>query len=265
MTLMKRKRPNNNWTKTSGKLPGFSTGKYLQDFQTRIPVPKNKLKKFAEINSFSNVIQPQNFHGGIEPFPYKGSWNKFFFGNTNPVVLEIGCGKGEYTVGLGSAYPDVNFIGIDIKGDRIWKGAREALENGLHNTAFLRIQAEWITHFFGEKEISGIWLTFPDPQEKKIRAKKRFTATPFLERYKKIVVPGSPIILKTDNASLYQYTLSVIRDGKHILLESSDNLYADEDIRQPLLKEIQTYYEKSFLAAGKPIHYIKFSLNEGTT
>ncbi len=223
------------------------------------------MKKFAEINSFSNVIQPQNFHDGIDPFPYKGNWSESFFGNKNPIVLEIGCGKGEYTVGLGGAYPDINFIGIDIKGDRIWKGAMEALENGLHNIAFLRIQAEWITHFFDQKEVSGIWLTFPDPQEKKIRAKKRLTSPQFLERYKKIVVPGSPIHLKTDNALLYHYTLSVIGDGKHLLLESSDNLYADQNIRQPLLKEIQTYYEKSFLVAGKPIHYVKFSLNEGTT
>lgn len=228
-------------------------------------MPKNKLKKFAEINSFSNVVQPQTFHCDIDPFPYKGNWSQSFFGNKNPIVLEIGCGKGEYTVGLGSAYPNVNFIGIDIKGDRIWKGAREALENGLHNIAFLRIQAEWITHFFGEREVSGVWLTFPDPQEKKIRTKKRFTAPPFLERYKKIVVPGSPIYLKTDNALLYHYTLSVIRDEKHFLLEFSNNLYADLNIRQPHLKEIQTYYEKSFLATGKPIYYVKFSLNEGTT
>lgn len=228
-------------------------------------MPKNKLKKFAEINSFSNVIQPQNFHDGIEPFPYKGNWSESFFVNKNPIVLEIGCGKGEYTTGLGVAFPEINFIGIDIKGDRIWKGAKEAMERGLHNIAFLRIQAEWITHFFGNREVSGIWLTFPDPQEKKIRAKKRLTAPPFLERYKQILIPGSPIHLKTDNAQLYHFTLSVIKDYKHILLESSDNLYADENIHEPLLKEIQTYYEKNFLAAGNPIYYVKFSLNERTT
>lgn len=227
-------------------------------------MPKNKLKKFAEINSFSNVIQPQDFHRSIDPFPYKGSWSKSFFSNNNPVILEIGCGKGEYTVGLGRAYPEKNFIGIDIKGDRIWHGAREALEKGLHNIAFLRIQAEWITHYFGKKEVSGIWLTFPDPQEKKIRTKKRLTAPPFLDRYKEILVPGSPIHLKTDNTPLYHYTLSIIRDEEHSLIESSKDLYNDDGIRQPLLKEIKTYYEKSFLAAGKPIHFVKFSLNEDT-
>lgn len=229
-------------------------------------MPKNKLKKFAEINSFSNVIQPQSFYTGSHtpPFPYKGKWNDGFFRNQNPIVLEIGCGKGEYTVGLGKANPNVNFIGIDIKGDRLWKGAREALEHGLHNIAFLRIQAENINACFGEQEVSAIWLTFPDPQEKKIRSKKRLTSPPFLDRYKKILIPKGYIHLKTDNTLLYEYTLSVIDEFKHLLLESSDDLYADEKINEPLLKEIQTYYEKGFLKAGKPIHYVKFSLNEDT-
>ncbi len=225
-------------------------------------MPKNKLKKFAEINSFSNVIQPQNIHTGINPFPFKGKWGHSFFGNDNPIMLEIGCGKGEYTVGLGKAYPGNNFIGIDIKGDRIWKGAKEALEQGMHNVAFLRTQAENINSLFGEGEISGIWITFPDPQEKNIRAKKRLTSPHFLERYQKILVPRSPIHLKTDNAVLYNYTLSVIREEKHVLVSSSNNLYADENIHEPILKDIQTYYEKLFLAKGKPIHYIKFYLNE---
>ncbi len=179
-------------------------------------------------------------------------------------MLEIGCGKGEYTVGLGKAYPKTNFIGIDIKGDRIWKGAKEALVQGLHNVAFLRTQAEHINSFFGEGEVSGIWITFPDPQEKKIRAKKRLTSPQFLKRYQKILIPQSPIHLKTDNALLYDYTLSVIREEKHVLLSSANNLYADEHIHEPFLKEIQTFYEKSFLAKGKPIHYIKFHLHERT-
>lgn len=228
-------------------------------------MPKNKLKKFAELNSFSNVLQPQNIHTGINPFQFKGKWGESFFCNTNPIVLEIGCGKGEYTVGLGKAFPNKNFIGIDIKGDRIWNGAREALEQGLHNIAFLRTQAEHINSYFDKDEISEIWITFPDPQEKKIRAKKRLTSPLFLDRYRKILKPRCPIHLKTDNVSLFNYTLSIIRDEKHYLLESTDNLYADAQINEPLLKEIQTFYEKRFLAQGKSIHYIKFSLHEGSS
>ncbi len=178
-------------------------------------------------------------------------------------MLEIGCGKGEYTVGLGKAFPHKNFIGLDIKGDRMWHGAKESLEQGLHNIAFLRTQAEHICSFFDEGEISEIWLTFPDPQEKKIRAKKRLTSPQFLDRYKKILKPNSSIHLKTDNALFFQFTLSVINQGKHHLLESTNNLYADAHINEPLLKEIQTFYEKSFLKKGKSIHYIKFTLHEG--
>lgn len=226
-------------------------------------MPKNKLKKFAEINSFSNVIQAPVQLSGINSFPNKGNWSQSYFRNNNPIVLEIGCGKGEYTVSLGEAYPEVNFIGIDIKGDRIWKGARDALEKGLHNVAFLRTQAEMINVFFDKEEVSGIWLTFPDPQERKTRAKKRLTSPSFLERYSNILKPGSPIRLKTDNARLFEYTLSVIEDGKHALHASSNNLYADKTISEPMLKEIQTYYEKIFLRQDKAIHYIKFSLHDG--
>lgn len=225
-------------------------------------MPKNKLKKFAELNSFSNVIQPQRFHSEESPFQFKGKWAETFFGNNNAITLEIGCGKGEYTVGLGKANPGKNFIGIDIKGDRIWKGAKEALEQGLYNIAFLRTQAENINNFFAHQEVSEIWLTFPDPQEKKIRAKKRLTSPQFLERYQKILSPEHVIHLKTDNANLYDYTLTVIKEEKHLLLASTRNLYEDVNIKEPLLKEIQTYYEKGFLAEGKPIHYVKFSLNE---
>ena len=227
-------------------------------------MPKNKLKKFAEINSFSNVIQPQSFLTGNHPppFPFKGKWNEAYFGNQNPIILEIGCGKGEYTVGLGKAHPDANFIGIDIKGDRMWHGAKQALEQGLQNIAFLRIQAENIDACFGNQEVSAIWLTFPDPQEKKIRAKKRLTSPRFLDRYKRILVPKGYIHLKTDSTLLYEYTLSIINEFKHLLLDSSDDLYADQAINEPLLKEIQTYYEKGFLKEGKPIHYVKFSLND---
>lgn len=228
-------------------------------------MPKNKLKKFAEINSFSNVIQASVCHDGKIDFRFKGNWKKLFFGNSNPIILEIGCGKGEYTVSMGKAFPHHNFIGIDIKGDRIWHGAKDALEAGLENVAFLRTQAEHINAFFDEREVSGIWLTFPDPQEKKARSKKRLTSPPFLEKFRKILLPNSPIHLKTDNTLLFDYSLSVISKNNHRLLTFTYDLYADDSVSEPLLKEIQTYYEKMFLKEGKAIHYLKFSLHDETT
>lgn len=222
---------------------------------------KNKIRKFTEINSFSNVIQPQSGHVSI-PFEYKGQWNQLFFGQQNPIVLEIGCGKGEYTVALGETAPEQNFIGIDIKGDRIWKGAREALDKGLYNVAFLRIQAERLHEFFAPGEIQGIWLTFPDPQLKKIRQKKRLTSPRFLDIYKKLLAPDSPIHLKTDNEALFNYTLEVIREQGHYLAAHTFDLYADETIQEPLVKEIQTFYEKKFLEEGARIHYMKFFLHD---
>ncbi|MDR4987795.1 MAG: tRNA (guanosine(46)-N7)-methyltransferase TrmB [Bacteroidales bacterium] len=225
-------------------------------------MPKNKRKKFAEINDFPNVIQAPCNHDGIVHFPLKGSWNRDFFGNDHPLMLEIGCGKGEYTVGLGQAFPQHNYIGIDIKGDRIWKGAKDALTLGLKNIAFLRTQVEKINLFFDQREVSGIWLTFPDPQEKKIREKKRLTSPHFLEKYKNILIPGSHIHLKTDNKKLYEYTLSVIKEYQHTIITGTDDLYSGNDINEPLLKDIQTYYEKKFLEQGMPIHYLKFTLNE---
>lgn len=229
-------------------------------------MPKNKLKKFAEINSFSNVLQPSaRPDGTFINFPLKGKWKSSFFRNPNPIVLEIGCGKGEYTLALGSAFADINFIGIDIKGDRIWHGARKALNEGMPNIAFLRAQAEMINDFFDKDEVSGIWLTFPDPFERKAKAKKRLTSPQFLARYRQILQPGSPIQLKTDNTSLFQYTLSMIEEEHHQLLSHSYNLYDDKQVNEPLLKDVQTYYEKMFLKEGKPIHYLKFSLNEVST
>ncbi len=189
-------------------------------------------------------------------------WGERYFRNANPIVLEIGCGKGEYTIGLGKNYPQINFIGIDIKGDRIWKGASDALNAGLLNIAFLRVQAEMISDYFDENEVSAIWLTFPDPYERHLKAKKRLTSPQFLKRYQGILQPGSPIHLKTDNTGLFEYTLSVIDKHHHKLLNHSRNLYHDPVINEPLLRDIQTYYERIFLKEGKPIHYVKFSLNE---
>ncbi len=222
---------------------------------------KNKLRKFAEINSFSNVIQPQSDHTTTH-FEYKGKWNKAFFGNNNPIILEIGCGKGEYTTGLGKAFPGKNFIGVDIKGDRIWKGASDALNQGLNNVAFLRIQAQHITAFFQQNEVAGIWLTFPDPQPRKVREKKRLTSPWFLDKYRSILAPGSAIHLKTDNAGLFEYTLTIIEEGKHILACHTKDLYADESIDEPYVKSIRTFYEKIFLAEGRTIYYLKFFLHD---
>lgn len=225
-------------------------------------MPKNKLKKFSEINTFPNVIQHPVKSDGVSHFPFKGNWSRIFFRNSNPVILEIGCGKGEYTLALGRAYPEKNFIGIDIKGDRLWKGAKDALEQDLQNIAFLRTQAEHINCFFSKHEVSGIYLTFPDPHEKKIRAKKRLTSPVFLKRYQEVLIPGSPIHLKTDNTQLFDYTLNVIRDDGHHLLVCSNNLYKDNSLEEPLVKDVQTYYERIFLEQNKKIHYLKFTLNE---
>lgn len=220
---------------------------------------KNKLKKFSQINAFANVVQPDAKYP-VSDFPLKGYWGRDFFGNDLPLVLEIGCGKGEYSLGLARAYPGCNVVGIDIKGDRIWRGAREALEEGLHNVAFLRIQAERVGYFFGPDEVSGIWITFPDPQPRESRKKKRLTSPHFLERYAGILKPGSPIHLKTDNPGLYHYTLDVIREHSHQLLFATDNLYREHKLEEPLLTRIQTYYEKKFLELEMPIHYLSFQL-----
>jgi tRNA (guanine-N7-)-methyltransferase len=223
-------------------------------------VAKNKLKRFSQINAFSNVIQPEVKHP-CSDFSLKGKWNEDFFHRAAPLALEIGCGKGEYTIELAKAKPDAHFIGIDIKGDRIWKGAIAGLESGLYNAAFLRIQAERIGFFFASGEVSEIWITFPDPQPRESRRKKRLTSPQFLERYSRILKPGSPIHLKTDSKLLYDYTLQIIREYAHQLIFATDNLYHANTSDEPLLTEVQTYYEKMFLAENKPIHYIRFALN----
>ncbi len=220
---------------------------------------KNKLKKFSQINAFSNVVQPEI------KFPesntaYKGKWNSDFFRNDYPIILEIGCGKGEYTVGLARTYPEHNFIGIDIKGDRIWKGAKDALEEGIYNAAFLRIQAERINYFFEPNEVSGIWITFPDPQPRGSRMKKRLTSPQFLKRYQDILKPDSLIHLKTDNKELFEFTLDIIQAEGHMLIFSSYDLYNERKIPEPLLLDIQTYYENMYLDKGIPIKYLSFKL-----
>jgi tRNA (guanine-N7-)-methyltransferase len=220
---------------------------------------KGKLERFEENKTFPNLFQPLYEDAATNGFPLNGAWNSDFFKNTNPIVLELGCGKGEYTVGLGEKYPDKNFIGVDIKGARIWRGLKRCQEKNLKNVAFLRTRINNINLFFSPNEVSEIWITFPDPQPKK--ENKRLTCQRFLNLYKKLLVPNGIIHLKTDDTMLYEYTLNeVIPNGKHTLLLHSDDLYKEGSPHLEV-KEIQTYYEQMWLEISKKIKYIRFQLN----
>ncbi|WP_294082738.1 tRNA (guanosine(46)-N7)-methyltransferase TrmB [Proteiniphilum sp. UBA5384] len=214
---------------------------------------KNKLAKFADMATYHNVFQYNFEMLKEEGFPYKGKWHTYF-GNNNPVVLELGCGKGEYTVGLARKFPEKNFIGIDIKGARMWTGARQALQEGLTNAAFLRTRIELIHFFFSQDEVSEIWITFPDPQMKKTN--KRLTSTRFMDQYSRILKDGGFIHLKTDSYFLYRYTKEMIEKNQLEILFDTDDLYhsgLDED-----MLEIRTFYEQQWLARGLNIKYIRF-------
>lgn len=216
---------------------------------------KRKLQRFAEIETFPNVFfMPFDKEG--KDFRMKGKWNSYFE-NTNELVLELGCGKGEYTVGLAQKYPDKNFIGIDIKGNRIWRGAKTAVENKMKNSAFLRTRIDFIGSAFAKDEVSELWITFPDPQPKK--ENKRLTAQRFLDKYKIFLRETGIIHLKTDNRELYDYTLEVIARNKHQLLDSIDDLYSNQKGREEVCS-IQTFYETGYLKAGRKICYIRFRL-----
>jgi tRNA (guanine-N7-)-methyltransferase len=210
---------------------------------------KNKLKKFAEMETFSNVFQP--------PYePMAGQWRERFFHNNNPIVLELGCGRGEYTVGLARRYPEKNFIGVDIKGARMWAGAKEAELNGIKNAAFLRTNIEFITSFFAKDEVDEIWITFCDPQMKK--ATKRLTSTWFMQRYQQIVKPEGIIHLKTDSPFLYTYTTEMLRLNPYPVLANTDDLYACE--QYPDAQALKTHYENQWLDRGLSIKYIAWRL-----
>ena len=217
---------------------------------------KNKLKKFAEMKQLTNVFQYPFAALQENGFPLKGKWNTDYFKNDNPIVLELGCGKGEYTVGLAERIPGKNYIGIDIKGARMWTGAKTAAENGLANVAFLRTNIELIASFFAPGEVSEIWITFPDPQMKKVR--KRLTGTRFLELYRHILVPDGIIHLKTDSPFLYTYTDALVRLNGLQTEVNTDDLYnsgCDNEILG-----IKTFYEQQWLDRGLSIKYIKFHL-----
>lgn len=223
---------------------------------------KKKAARFKENTILPNVIQPTRDEA-IHGFEHKGKWNAFF-GNTHPIVLELGCGKGEYSVGLAKAFPEKNFIGIDIKGARFWFGAKEAIENRLDNVAFLRTQIELIDHLFAENEVSEIWITFPDPQIKYRRTKHRLTNPEFLAKYRRILKKDGVIHLKTDSEYLHGYTLGLLQGLGHEILTAHHDIYGAAEYQPdtPLLKDIRTYYEELFSSKGKTITYIKFKLKE---
>lgn len=215
---------------------------------------KDKLRKFAEVATFLNVVQLD------EGKPYKGKWASEFFKNEKPLILELACGKGEYTVNLAKLFPEKNFIGIDYKGNRIWRGAKTALEDGITNVGFLRIQIETILEYFEKGEISEIWITFPDPQPQDSREKKRLTNPVFLERYKHILIPQGIMHLKTDNDGFYGYTLEQIELQNLPKNKETTDLYQSDLVDEVL--SIKTYYEKKYLAVDKNINYVQWRFNK---
>jgi len=210
---------------------------------------QKKLIRFAEVNTFDNVLQyPENM---------AGNWN-LHFKNNNPVILELACGKGEYTLGLAQLYPSKNFIGVDLKGNRLWVGAKKALNQGLQNVAFLRIQIDGIASYFNKDEVEEIWITFPDPQLRISKSKKRLTHPKFLRMYQHILRAGGKIHLKTDSPELYQFTKNVIHQYGCLLIEESDNIYQQSQMKPEL--SIKTHYELLDIAQSNRIHYLSFSL-----
>lgn len=219
---------------------------------------KNKLQKFADMETYNHVFQFPFAVLQEQGFDMKGHWNEQFFHNNNPIVLELGCGKGEYAVGLARRYPDKNFIGVDIKGARMWSGASAAVKENISNVAFLRTHIELITHFFAPGEVSEIWITFPDPQMKKTR--KRLTSTRMLDLYRHILKENGIIHLKSDSPFLYTYTRAMVEANQFpVLLDTADlyNSGVDDEILG-----IKTFYEQQWLERGKSIKYIKFVLEE---
>ena len=216
---------------------------------------KNKLKRFRENETFANVMQPSR-EDVLKGYSLKGKWSSYF-NNDHPIILELGCGKGEYTLALARKNPNINFIGIDIKGARFWRGAKSALKENLTNVAFLRTQIELIDLCFAENEISEIWVTFPDPQIKFKRMKHRLTNPSFLKKYQLILNNEGLVHLKTDSEFLHGYTLGLLQEGNHEILYAHHNIYKNLHTPEDV-KATQTFYEKQFLEQGKAITYVKF-------
>lgn len=226
---------------------------------------RNKLQKFSEILSFPNVLENYEYNDiklvgkdGVE-VNMRGLWAAQQFKNNHPITLELACGRGEYTLGLAHRYPERNFIGMDIKGARIWRGAKDALDQNLHNIAYLRSRIEQVEHFFEEGEIDEIWITFPDPFLREAKSNRRLTSPPFLARYRKILKKGGIIHLKTDNTLLYEYTLEVLADEKDVQILTQNNDIYDGVLPHPDL-DIKTYYEKMHLKNNLTIKYVAFRL-----
>ena len=221
---------------------------------------KNKLKRFKENLTFKNVIQPSREILVDNNFEYKGKWNNLFFKNNNPIIIELGCGKGEYSIELAKLNPEKNFIGIDIKGARFWRGAKTAIDEGLNNIAFIRSQIELIDKIFSKEEVSEIWITFPDPQIKFKREKHRLINLKFINLYKTILVPNGIINLKTDSEFLHGYMLGLIKSTNFLeLIYSNHNIYNNSGAPDNVLS-IQTFYELKFLKQKKPITFINFKV-----
>ncbi len=210
---------------------------------------KGKLQKFAEVTAFENCFEYDK--------EMKGKWKSDYFKNDNPITVELACGKGEYTIGLAERFPNRNFIGVDVKGNRIWKGAQYAIENGIKNVGFHRLMIGNIEEFFAKDEIDEFWITFPDPQHAKER--KRLTNAMFLDRYRSISKDGAIMNLKSDSTRFYNYTKEVIEDQNLEIYADSDDIYTWKEIPE-YLSNIQTFYEKMWLADGKKIKYLKFKL-----
>ena len=224
---------------------------------------KNKIAQWAEMKQFPHVVQPTMEEVLDNGTNYKGSWSEKLFGNSNPIVLELGCGKGEYSVGMGRQYPNKNFIGVDIKGHRMWRGAKTVVEDGLENVGFLRTRIDFIDRFFNPGEVSEIWLTFSDPQPKKKR--KRLSSPLFVDRYRKILKDGGIVHMKTDSDLLFEYTLEQCQEHQYHLLFSTWDLYGESiskmDADTADILNIRTFYESMWLEMGKKIKYCKFKVH----
>lgn len=220
---------------------------------------KNKLKRFKENETFENVFQPTREEVVGSEFPLLGKWNTTFFKNDNPIIIELGCGKGEYSIGLAQRYPNKNFVGIDIKGARFWRGAKTAVEGGMRNVAFVRTQIELINFIFDENEVDEIWITFPDPQIKYKRTKHRMTNSKFMQLYKKILKPNGIVNLKTDSEFMHGYTLGLLHGEGHEVVYANHNVYKNEGAPSEVT-QIQTFYENQYLETDKAITYIRFKI-----
>ncbi|MBN1157995.1 MAG: tRNA (guanosine(46)-N7)-methyltransferase TrmB [Bacteroidales bacterium] len=223
-------------------------------------MPKKKLQRFEEIKTFPNVLQPVFREVFQKDHPLKGNWKNTYFENENPIILELGCGKGEYTIGLARTNPGSSYIGVDIKGARIWKGAQTALLEGISNVVFIRTRIELVSSFFGESEVDEIWLTFPDPQPKKVR--KRLSSSRFLKCYQRFLKNNGRIHLKTDSDMLYRYTLALAVRNHFKILHRTEDLY-HSGIQNDIL-QIRTFYEQQFLDKNLKIKYLCFELPIGT-